>query len=305
MKRSEPALAVLPMRDGVGASCVALPPGDWPTITAFLSRQFPAIERSEWLARMARGDVLDQDGTPVAADTPYRAHGKVYYYRSVAREPRIPFDETVLYRDERLVIADKPHFLPVVPSGRYLQETLLVRLRRKLGIATLAPVHRIDRDTAGLVMFTILPQTRGAYQSLFRLRQVSKRYEAVAPWREDLILPQRRRSRLAEAGAFMQMREVEGEPNAETEIRLLEKRGVLALYDLRPVSGQRHQLRVHMNALGIPILNDGIYPVLQPEPAEPDYALPLQLLARSLEFVDPYTGREMRFESRLALLASR
>jgi tRNA pseudouridine32 synthase/23S rRNA pseudouridine746 synthase len=264
-------------------------------------QQFPAIARSEWIARMARGDVLDEQGARIAPGTPYRAHCKVFYYRSLAREPHIPFEETVLYQDDHILMADKPHFLPVVPSGRYLQETLLVRLKRKTGIDTLAPVHRIDRETAGLVLFTIEPHMRGIYQSLFRERRVDKVYHAIAPWRAGLAMPQTRRSRLADAEAFMQMREIEGAPNAETAIALLERRGELARYELRPVSGQRHQLRVHMAALGIPIVNDAIYPVLQPEQAEPDYRNPLQLLARSMEFTDPLTGLARRFESARAL----
>lgn len=296
MKPADPA--VPPTRDGVGPSCVALPAGDWPTVTDFLVQQFPAIARSEWLARMARGDVLDEQGAQIAPDTPYRTHCKIFYYRSLAQEPHIPFEEAVLYQDDCILVADKPHFLPVVPSGRYLQETLLVRLKRKTGIDTLAPVHRIDRETAGLVLFTLQPRVRGIYQALFRERRVDKRYEAIAPWRAQLAMPQTCRSRLIEAEAFMQMRETEGEPNAETAIAVLERRGELARYELRPLTGQRHQLRAQMAALGIPIVNDAIYPVLLPEQAEPDYRKPLKLLARSMAFTDPVSGLPRQFESR-------
>jgi tRNA pseudouridine32 synthase/23S rRNA pseudouridine746 synthase len=296
-----PTALALPTRDGVGPSCVALPAGDWRTMGDFLAQQFPAIPHAEWIDRMVRGDVLDAQGRRVLPETPYRAHCKIYYYRSLAQEPPIPFEETVLYRDDYLVVADKPHFLPVVPSGRYLHETLLVRLKHKLGIDTLAPVHRIDRETAGLVLFTIQPHTRGVYQALFRERQVAKRYEAIAPWRADLALPLVYRSRLVEASSFMQMQEAEGEPNTETAIALLERKAAMARYELRPVSGQRHQLRVHMAALGIPIENDAIYPHHLAEQAEHDYAKPLQLLAKSLTFIDPLSGQPRQFESRRAL----
>jgi tRNA pseudouridine32 synthase/23S rRNA pseudouridine746 synthase len=296
---NERGAAPLPTRDGVGPSSIGLPQGDWPGIIDFLAEKFPAIARAEWIDRMKRGDVLDEDGASVAPDAPYRPHGKIYYYRSLAQEPAVPFEETVLYRDDYLLVADKPHFLPVVPSGRYLHETLLVRLKHKLGIDTLAPVHRIDRETAGLVLFTIQPDTRGIYQALFRDRQVEKCYHAIAPWRDGLPLVYR--SRLVEAASFMQMQETEGEPNAETAIALLERKDALARYELRPASGQRHQLRVHMAALGIPILNDGIYPHHQPEQAEPDYRKPLQLLAKSLNFTDPVSGQERCFESRQSL----
>jgi tRNA pseudouridine32 synthase/23S rRNA pseudouridine746 synthase len=299
MKRVSAPL--LPTRDGVGPSCIALPAGEWRTVLEFLTQQFAAIPPAEWLDRMARGDVFDAHGVQIGPDTLYRAHLKIYYYRSLAREPRVPFEETVLYRDDFLLVADKPHFLPVVPSGRYLHETLLVRLKKNLGIDTLAPVHRIDRETAGVVLFTIRPETRGIYQALFRERRVAKCYHAIAPWRAELALPQVYRSRLAAAASFMKMREVEGEPNTETAIALLERRGDLARYELRPASGQRHQLRVHMAALGIAILNDTIYPVHHPEQAEPDYRHPLQLLAKSIAFTDPLSGEERRFESRRTL----
>lgn len=288
----------LSVREGVGRSCVALPVGPWTTLMAFFVQRFPSIPREEWLARMQRGEVTDEQGAAVGPETVFTPHTRLFYYRSLPDEPRIPFDEAVLYQDDAIVVADKPHFLPVTPSGRYLQETLLVRLKRKLGIDTLAPVHRIDRETAGLVLFTVRPCARGAYQALFRDRAVEKRYEAIAPIRADLALPLIHASRLKEGDSFMTMHEVAGEPNAETHIELLESASGLGRYGLRPKTGKRHQLRAHMAALGIPIVNDALYPTLLPYDAAPDYRRPLQLLARSLDFTDPITGRLHRFESR-------
>jgi tRNA pseudouridine32 synthase / 23S rRNA pseudouridine746 synthase len=295
---------LLPDRNGVGPSCVALPAGDWPTVLDFLAQRFAAISRHEWSERMRDGLVLQEDGKPVAPDMPYRAYARLYYYRSLPAETPIPFEESVLFQDDYLVVADKPHFLPVTPSGRFVQETLLVRLKRKLKIETLTPMHRIDRETAGLVLFTIQPHTRNAYQALFRERLVSKDYEAIAPWRPDLKLPMIYRSRLEESSSFMQMREVEGEANTETRIALLERKADLARYALHPHTGRKHQLRAHMGALGIAILNDQIYPTLGPDPAGgavDDFSKPLQLLAKSIAFTDPFSGQPRRFESRLAL----
>jgi len=286
------------VREGVGRSCVALPEGPWPTLIAFFAQRFPAIPREEWLARMQRGEVIDEQGAAVEPDMAFTPHTRLFYYRNLTDEPRIPFDEVVLYQDDAIVVADKPHFLPVTPSGRYLQETLLVRLKRKLGIDTLAPVHRIDRETAGLVLFTVRPCARGAYQTLFRDRAVVKRYEAIAPVRADLVLPLIHASRLEEGDSFMTMHEVPGAPNSETHIELLASADGLGRYGLRPKTGKRHQLRAHMAALKIPIVNDALYPTLRPYDAEPDYRRPLQLLARSLDFTDPITGRPHRFESR-------
>ncbi len=289
-----------PHRNGVGPSCVGLPPGPWPTMLDFFAERFPAISRAVWQQRMAQGLVVDEHGTVVTAQRPYEGHLRVYYYRAVPAEPRIPFDEVVLYQDAHLVVADKPHFLPVVPSGHYLQETLLLRLKSKLGLPDLVPIHRIDRDTAGLVLFSVQPQTRAAYSTLFSQCRIQKTYEAVAPWRADLALPLTRESRIVEAGHFMLQHETRGEPNAITHIELIAQRGELAHYRLRPVTGKRHQLRVHMAALGVPIVGDGLYPTLTPE-GQIDHAQPLQLLAKSIEFIDPVTGEPRHFESQRKL----
>ncbi|XHS79377.1 pseudouridine synthase [Burkholderiaceae bacterium UC74_6] len=300
---SRPRKLALPLLDGVAASAVHCPAGAWPQVVDFLAERLPKVEREDWLARMARGEVLDEQGAALAPEAPYRAHRRLYYYRLLAAEPVVPFEEGIVFQDEHLLVADKPHFLPVTPKGRYVQQTLLTRLIRRTGIATLSPIHRIDRETAGLVVFAIRPETRAAYQALFRDRAVHKLYECIAPWRPDLPLPELYRSRLEEReDAFMQMREVPGgEPNAETRIRVIEHDAEFARYGLEPLSGRKHQLRVQMNALGRPIVGDRIYPVLQPEEAEPDFSAPLQLLARSIAFDDPVTGQRREFRSGLGL----
>lgn len=291
-------------RFGVSPSVVGLPCGHWPTITDFLLQRFPDIARETWLERMQQGLVVDEYGVPVTPQRPYPGPMRVYYYRALIDEPMVPFEEQVLFQDEHLVVADKPHFLPVTPSGRYLQQTLLVRLKRKLGIDTLAPIHRIDRETAGLVMFSVKPQAGGAYQALFRDRAVTKVYEAIAPWRADLPFPQQRRSRIVEGQPFFRLCEAAGEPNSETLMELLEVRGALARYRLSPVTGRKHQLRVHMAALGLPIVGDLFYPEVvnsRDQQADDDYSRPLQLLARSIAFIDPLTGQPRHFESQRRL----
>jgi tRNA pseudouridine32 synthase / 23S rRNA pseudouridine746 synthase len=291
-----------PTRNGVGPSSVTVPGTvtAWPCVIDFLSSRFASIPRATWAARMADGRVIDAHGAVITETTPAKPHMKVFYYRDITAEPRIPFVETVLFQDAYLVVADKPHFLPVIPSGRYVQETLLTRLKRRLGLDTLTPIHRIDMDTAGLVVFSIQPETRDAYHRLFRQREVAKVYEAIAPVMPGVTFPLTRRSRLVESEQFMQMHEQPGEANAETQIDVLVTQGPLARYILRPHTGQKHQLRAHMAALGAPILNDRLYPVIQPYAAvgaAAGYSAPLQLLAKSIAFTDPVTGQARRFES--------
>lgn len=286
-----------PTRNGVSPSCVVLPEGPWSTIAEFLVAHFPAVSKEIWEARLQAGDVLDADGVCIDSQRRYQPQLRVYYYRALELEPRIPFEETVLFQDERLVVADKPHFLPVIPSGRYVQETLLVRLKRRLGIDTLAPIHRIDRETAGVVVFTVQPEHRRAYQELFLQQSIRKYYEAIAPHRPELHFPLTYRSRLAEnPERFMQVREESGEPNSETRLEWLETRGDWARYGITPVTGRKHQIRAHCAALGIPLRHDQIYPIHRAENSD-DYTKPLQLIAKSIQFSDPLTGERRHFTS--------
>lgn len=286
----------LPLVEGVAPSRQRLPPGPWETVFDFLNERHPGVGAAVWLARMARGEVVDETGLRLDRHSPYRAGACVFYYREPADEPAVPFEEQIVYRDARLLVADKPHFLPVVPAGRFLRETLLVRLRRKTGLAHLAPAHRIDRETAGLVLFSLDPASRGAYASLFQRREVSKVYEALAPPPAQLDFPLTRRSRIVRGEPFFRMKEVEGEPNSETRVEVAGRAGGLTLYRLLPATGRKHQLRVHLCALGVPVINDALYPEVLPA-APDDFSRPLKLLAKSLTFRDPLDGRERHFES--------
>jgi tRNA pseudouridine32 synthase/23S rRNA pseudouridine746 synthase len=287
----------LPTRDGVGPSCVGLPQGPWPTIAEFLMARFPAITREAWMARIEANDVIDEHGVPVTAQRRYQAPLRVYYYRTIDAEVRIPFDEQVLFQDEQLLVVDKPPFLPVTPTGKYLQESLLVRLKRKLKLDDLVPLHRIDRSTAGLVLFSVRPETRGAYQAMFPERRIAKHYEAVVPWQPGVSsVPGTYRSRLVDDEHFMRVKEEAGEPNSETRIVVKEAAGGHALLDLSPVTGRKHQLRVHCMALGMTIVNDPIYPTLLPQGSD-DFDKPLQLLAKSVAFQDPVSGELRSFMS--------
>ena len=243
-----------------------------------------------------RGRVLDAAGKPLGIDHPYRAGLCVHYFREVVDEPRVPFAETIVHADDDIVVADKPHFLAVAPSGRHVEETLLTRLVRRLGNDSLVPLHRIDRATAGLVLFSANRATRARYQALFRERAIVKHYEAIAAALPDLEFPHVRRSRIVAGEPFFRMQEIDGAANSETHVAVITNEGPLWRYALTPVTGRKHQLRVHMAALGAAIVNDPFYPQALAE-AQDDYTRPLQLLARTLAFRDPIEGHERHFES--------
>jgi tRNA pseudouridine32 synthase / 23S rRNA pseudouridine746 synthase len=297
LQKYEDALKTpLPIVEGVAPSCQWLPAGPWQTILDFLNARFPDVETATWLSRMAKGQVVDEAGLCLQAKSPYRVGACIFYYRELESEEKIPFVENVLYQDEHLLVADKPHFLPVVPAGRFLHETLLVRLKKKWGLEQLVPIHRIDRETAGLVLFSLNPATRGHYASLFHHRKVKKVYEAQASSSAGLSFPVTRRSRIVAGEPFFRMQEVEGEANSETHIEVLKEIEGVTLFQLRPVTGRKHQLRLHLAALGLPILNDKLYPEMKVSESD-DYSSPLKLLAKSLSFQDPLSGRERFFES--------
>jgi tRNA pseudouridine32 synthase/23S rRNA pseudouridine746 synthase len=291
----------LPMRDGVAPSYLYLPEGDWPDLIRFLVERFPDVSEAAWRERMARGDVVDGSGQLLQPSSRFKRGLRIFYYRELDEpETPIPFKEEILHIDEHLVVVDKPHFLPVIPSGRFLHETLLVRLRKTLGEEDLVPIHRLDRETAGVVIFSRNAASRGVYQSMFQKRVIDKEYEALAPRLHEVQFPFTYRSRMVEGDKFFVMKEAEGEPNSETLIDVIEHRGELTLYRLHPHTGRQHQLRVHLSSLGIPIVNDAFYPVALPCKQD-DVSQPLQLLARAISFIDPLSGDWREFRSQRSL----
>ncbi|MFX1784862.1 pseudouridine synthase [Prescottella equi] len=292
--------APLPVRDGLNPTRLRLPDdGAWPTALGYLLSRFPG-DAKRLQEKVDAGEVVDEHGTPIDAVTAYRPRAFLYLYRDPPAEKRVPFEVDVLHRDQDLLVVDKPHFLASTPRGAYVVESALVRLRRELDLPELTPAHRLDRITAGVLLFTVRREARRAYQSLFDERRATKVYEALARHDPSLHLPVTVRSRIIKERGVLQAREVDGEPNAESRIELLDVRDGVGHYRLLPRTGKTHQLRLHMCSLGVPIIGDNFYPRFY-DVASDDYSDPLRLLAHSLEFDDPYTGVRRRFESRRTL----
>jgi len=295
----------LPVRNGVGASRHGLPPGQWPNLLVYLLQRFPAVTEAEWRQRFFSGLVCDESGQALAIDNPYQPGRVVFYYRDLPPEPVIPFEAQILFEDEHVLVADKPHFLPVTPAGRFLAQTLLTRLRRDTGNDDLVPLHRIDRETAGLVLFSKRRDSRESYSALFRERRIEKVYEVIAPLNTALKFPLQHCSHLQPGTPFFRMETGTGEANSETGIELLAAHAGWGHFRVRPVTGRKHQIRVHFAALGMPILFDAMYPILAPdvEAKQTAYDQPLQLLASQLSFADPLTGKQRAFASARQLIS--
>ena len=288
----------LPYRDGLAPLRIRLPHGDpAATVVEFLTREYPD---DPWAASMVAGEVVDEKARPWNPESTYVPGRFVYFYRTPAPETPVPFPLDILYDDGGIVVVDKPHFLATIPRGMHVTETATVRLRRLLDCSDITPAHRLDRATAGVLIFTRTKELRRPYQELFSTRSVLKEYEAVAGFDPAMDFPRVVRSRIEKDHGVMVAREEPGEPNSETRIELIDTVGELARYRLFPLTGRTHQLRIHLSSLGIPILGDPYYPVYTRIAAD-DFSNPLQLLARAVEFDDPITGARRRFESRRTL----
>tara|TARA_R110001599_G_scaffold22482_2_gene82871 strand:- start:19077 stop:19973 length:897 start_codon:yes stop_codon:yes gene_type:complete len=275
------------------------------TVLEYLIIKFPYVDAQIWQQRMVDGKVHWHDGSLINAQSRFQPQQRVYYYREVESEPCIPFKETILFQDQHILVAYKPHFLAVTPGGIYVNECLQNRLRRSTGIESLQALHRLDRVTAGLVMFSINPDTRHDYHRLFETRQIHKTYQAIASISSDDHLIDKKwdvRNRIVPSEPRFLMQVTKGEANSHSMIRCVQQTTQQALFELHPVTGKTHQLRLHMQTLGWPILNDKYYPQLQPQSAD-NYSAPLQLLAKELQFIDPITqhSRHFRYDDNLLL----
>lgn len=288
------------------ASEITLPPVNpgCANLLEFLCLQFPRIPADVWLQRFAQGKIHWFGGELVKADTAFSPSRRLCYYREVTTEPKIPFSETLVYQDEHILVACKPHFLPVTPGGDYVNECLLERLKQQYQLPDLVAVHRLDRETAGLVLFSKKPASRAAYYQLFASGQIQKSYLAVAALPKNLPAEAAAQlkpgqdwlveNRLDKSEPRFLMQQVAGEVNARSHIRLLDMDQQLGLFQLTPFTGKTHQLRVHMLGLGMPLLYDKYYPTLLPK-QQLDFSEPLQLLAKSLSFTDPISGKAQQF----------
>ncbi|MFI7483907.1 pseudouridine synthase [Kocuria sp. M1R5S2] len=303
MRRRRPRPAPLPLRDGVDPVRVRLPVDAGPTtLRCWLLDRFPA-SAAELEDLFASGGIVDDAGRALGPGAALVPGGSVWYHRPLPEEPELPGDLPVLFEDEWLLAVDKPHGLPTTPRGGFVAQSALVKLRRSRGEDRLSPLHRLDRGTAGVLLLSRDPGTRGRFQVLFQDRAVAKEYEAVAAHRPALELPRTVESRIVKDRTSLQAREVPGPVNARTVVErsgttFADDEGVWARYALRPETGRTHQIRVHLAGLGIPVRHDPLYPRVRPAGAP---ARPLQLLARRIAITHPVTGEPLVVESRRAL----
>tara|TARA_B110000881_G_C18596549_1_gene531806 strand:- start:2390 stop:3283 length:894 start_codon:yes stop_codon:yes gene_type:complete len=277
------------------------------TVLAYLIIKFPYIDAHIWQQRVLDGKVHYHDGSKVTLQSLFQPQQRIYYYREVENEPVIPFKENIIFQNQHILVAYKPHFLAVTPGGIYVNECLQNRLRASTGIDNLQALHRLDRVTAGLVMFSTNPDTLSDYHGLFQTRKMHKTYQAIASINKTEPikgLEWEIKNRIVQGDPKFCMRVAQGDANSHSVIRCLQQLNGQALFELNPITGKTHQLRLHMQTLGWPILNDRYYPVLQPLCAD-DYSAPLQLLAKQLAFIDPMTQKPMSFsyEGNLSLPA--
>lgn len=267
------------------------------TVLAYLIIKFPYIDAHIWQQRVLDGKVHYHDGSKVTLQSLFQPQQRIYYYREVENEPVIPFKENIIFQNQHILVAYKPHFLTVTPGGIYVNECLQSRLRRSTNIKALQALHRLDRVTAGLVMFSTNLDTRNQYHNLFRTQKIRKTYQAIANISSNeshIGQTWEVKNRIVPSEPGFRMRVIEGEVNSHSVIQCLQQSDCQALFELNPVTGKTHQLRVHMQALGFPILNDNYYPNLKALSAD-DYSAPLQLLAMKLQFTDPVTHLPRRF----------
>jgi tRNA pseudouridine32 synthase / 23S rRNA pseudouridine746 synthase len=292
----------LPLRDGVDPTRVVLRRSGVTVAEAMLAAPACAgLSAADLSERAAAGEVRDIAGDRVDLAAPAQVGRPIYFYRDLPDETVIPFEMPIIHLDDDLVVVDKPHFLATMPRGAHVVQTALVRLRRELDNPQISPVHRLDRLTAGVLMFSLRPQARAPYQLLFADRLVDKEYRARAPLSGDVGFPATIHNRILKDSGDLRARVVPGDVNAISTIDLADTDGDRGIYRLLPRTGRTHQLRLHMSGLGIPIDGDPLYPEVRPEvaaaPDRGDFSDPLQLLAYAVEFDDPLTGRRRRFES--------
>ncbi|GAA3528830.1 RluA family pseudouridine synthase [Aeromicrobium panaciterrae] len=254
-------------------------------------------ERVDVAGMLAGERFVYDDLRPVADGDSYTPHTFVWFHRDLVDEAEVPGEIHVVHRDKRLIVVDKPAFLSSIPRGRHVRQSVVVRLRDELGLPELSPLHRLDRVTSGLLLLATQRRWRGPYQTLFQDNLVTKTYRALAPVRPDLELPVTVSNHIVKRRGSWQVEVVPGEsPNAETSIELESFSDGCGVYRLSPRTGRTHQLRRHMNDLGIPIVNDPLYPVVQDIEVD-NFGHPLQLLAAELSFTDPVDGSPREFRA--------
>ncbi len=271
----------------------------YPSILDFLQMRFPNVPVKQWSTRMEKGLIFSEKGEKITIKSKYSPQTMLFYYKTANEEITIPFKEKIIHMDKNIIIVDKPHFLPVMPAGKYINENLLTRLKDKTGNKDIVPINRIDRETSGIVLFSANKKTRGMYQTLFMQKKVEKTYHAITLYNEKQNLRSekfKKKSRIVKGDPWFRMKEISGKVNAISDFTLIKKKKGKAFFKIKPLTGKKHQIRLHLSGIGCAIINDRLYPELLPEKS-PDFRNPLQLQSKLLKFTDPITKKTLEFKS--------
>ncbi|MFC5930392.1 pseudouridylate synthase [Cryobacterium melibiosiphilum] len=294
-----PPRSPLPQRHGLDAAWVGTPERSphprWTTMGDWLEERLS--ERVDVVEFLTQGRFAYESGALVDGGDPYRPYTFIWFHRDLAEEKVVPGEIHVVFRDDRIVVVDKPAFLSTIPRGQHVVQSVVVRLRAELGLPELSPLHRLDRGTSGLLVLATERRWRGAYQSMFQRQEMHKTYRALAPLLPGLELPVTVRNHLASRRGQLQAEVLADAPvNAESLVELDSVIDGMGVYTLTPRTGRTHQLRRHMLGLGIPITDDPLYPVVRDVSLD-DFSRPLQLLANEVRFTDPVDGSARHFTS--------
>lgn len=271
------------------------------TILEYHIRRFAHSSGAEWRTSIESGRVLC-NGRTASADERVQAGDELEFHRPPWREPDAPTHFTVVHEDEHVLVVDKPAGLQVLPAGPFLERTLFALVRASDPTrAECAPVHRLGRGTSGLILFGKTAAARADLSRQFRERTPCKTYLAQVEGCSlaDSIIARHPIGPVPHGPISIHVARADGKP-AKTRVRVLRRDRALdrSLVAAQPITGRPDQIRVHLAALGAPIVGDPLFGVggIAKSDATPG-AGGYILHATRLRFEHPHTRVLLRLRS--------